>query len=163
MTMTILTPCMTVLASALMMTASSASAPLPPGSLRSIDKGLDSQIDDARLMTVRSAPEWVKLWRLHAGELPRPAVDFDQELVVAVFLGNRPTAGFSVEIVGARDDGATLIVQYREKRPAAGAVVAQLLTSPFHIVALPRRAAPKDAKNDRDDRDYKDVKFEQIN
>jgi protease stability complex PrcB-like protein len=149
MTMTILTPCMTVLASALLMTASS--APLPPGSLRSIDKGLDSQIDDARQTTVRSAPEWEKLWRLHAGELPRPAVDFEQELVVAVFLGNRPTAGFSVEIVGAREDEGTLIVQYREKRPSAGAVVAQLLTSPFHIVALPRRAA------------LKDVKFEKIN
>ena len=59
MTMTILTPCMTLLASALMMTASS--APLPPGSLRSIDKGLDSQIDDARQTAVRSAPEWEKL------------------------------------------------------------------------------------------------------
>ena len=39
-----------------------------------------------------------------------------REMVVAVFLGSRPTAGYSVEIVGATDDGGVLVVQYRETR-----------------------------------------------
>jgi PrcB C-terminal len=125
----------------LMMTL--ASAPL-----RSIDKGLDSQMDDGRQATVRSAVEWEKLWRLHAGERARPAVDFGREMVVAVFLGSRPTAGFSIEIVDAREEGDALVVQYRETRPPAGGIVAQVLTSPYHIVAMPRHAA---------------VKFEKIN
>ena len=101
-----------------------------PAPIRSIDKGLDSQMDAARQATVRTAAEWEALWRLHGGERTRPAVDFGKEMVVAVFMGSRPTAGFSVEIVGTRVDGPALVVQYRETRPAAGRV---------------RRAGPDDA------------------
>jgi hypothetical protein len=119
-----------------------------PTPMRSIDKGLDSQVDDARQATVRSAAEWEKLWKQHAGERVRPAVDFSKDMVVAVFLGSRPTAGFSVEIVGAHADGSALIVQYRERRPAAGGITAQVLTSPYHIVAMPKHG---------------DVKFEKVN
>ena len=136
---------MTALAALLMMTLQAAPKG-PPGSSRSIDKGLDSQMDDARQATVRSAAEWETLWRLHAGERARPPVDFGKEMVVAVFLGSRPTAGFSTEIVGTREDGPVLIVQYRETRPPAGGIVAQVLTSPYHIVAVPKPGAVKDVK-----------------
>ncbi len=114
--------------------------------IRSIDKGLESQMDNARQVAVRSAADWTKLWNQHAGERARPAVDFSKEVVVGVFLGSRPTAGFSMEIVSAREEGATLIVQYRETRPQSGGVVAQILTSPFHIVAVPMHAAVTDVK-----------------
>ena len=65
-------------------------------------------MDEARQATVRSAAEWETLWRQHAGERARPPVDFAKEMVVAVFLGSRPTAGFSIEIVGTREDGPAL-------------------------------------------------------
>ena len=55
-----------------------------------------------------------------------------------MFLGTRPTAGFSVEIVRVRQEGVALVVEYKETRPAPGSVAAQVLTSPFHIVAVPR-------------------------
>ena len=140
-----MTPMMTTTAIAgLLMMTLQAAVPI-----RSIDKGIESQMDNARQATARSAVDWAKLWNLHAGERARPAVDFSKEMVVAVFLGSRPTAGFSIEIVGAREEGAALIVQYRETRPPqAGGVVAQILTSPYHIVAVPMHA---------------DVKFEKIN
>ena len=119
--------------------------------VRSVDKGIASQIDTARQATARSAPDWAALWNLHAGERARPAVDFSKEMVVAVFLGSRPTAGFSMEIVGAREEGATLTVQYRETRPQAGRIAAQVLTSPYHIVAVPQHAAVKDVKFEKID------------
>lgn len=117
-----------------------------PAAIRSIDKGLDSQMDAARQATVRTAAEWEALWRLHGGERTRPAVDFGKEMVVAVFMGSRPTAGFSVEIVGTRVDGPALVVQYRETRPAPDAFVAQVLTMPYHIAAVPRRAGVTDVR-----------------
>ena len=103
-------------------------------------------MDDARQTTVRSAAEWEKLWRQHAGEKTKPAVDFSKEMVLALFMGTRPTAGFTIEIVGVREDGAALMVQYRETRPPAGGITAQVLTSPYHIVAVPKPAAVKDVK-----------------
>jgi hypothetical protein len=122
-----------------------------PAPVRSIARGLDSQLDAARQATVRTAAEWEALWRLHGGERTRPPVDFGKEMVVAVFMGSRPTAGFSVEIVGARVDGPALVVQYRETRPPADAFVAQVLTMPYHIAAVPARAV------------VMDVRFEKIN
>ena len=117
-----------------------------PAPIRSIDKGLDSQLDTPRQATVRTAAEWEALWRLHGGEHARPPVDFAKELVVGVFMGSRPSAGFSVEIVGTRVDGSVLVVQYRETRPPADALVAQVLTMPYHIAAVPKRAGVTDVR-----------------
>ena len=111
--------------------------------IRSLDKGASSQVDVARQAAVQSAAEWNTLWSQHAGDRAKPPVDFTKEMVLAVFLGTRPTAGFSVEIVGAREEGATLIVSYRETRPQAGSVAAQVLTSPYHLVAVPKHGDVK--------------------
>ena len=116
--------------------------------IRSLDKGITSQIDSARQVIVRSDAEWSALWSQHAGDRARPAVDFSKEMVIAVFLSTRPTAGFSVEIVGVREEGAAVAVSYRETRPQPGSVTAQVLTSPYHIVAVPKHG---------------DVKWERVN
>ena len=118
--------------------------------MRSIDKGIMSNVDAGRQASARSTEEWTALWRLHAGERTRPNVDFNRDVVVAVFMGTRPTAGFSVEIVGVRQEGQALIVSYKETRPAPDTLTAQVLTSPYHIVAVPRGSTT-------------DVRFERVN
>ena len=110
----------------------------PP--LRALDKGDQSNMDDVRQAVVRTAAAWNTLWRQHAPDRPQPKVDFSREMVVGVFMGSRPTAGFAVEIIGMRDEGGMLVVEYRETRPARGLVSAQVITSAYHIVALPTRA-----------------------
>ena len=55
-----------------------------------------------------------------------------------VFVGSRPTAGYSVEIVGTRRENGALVVQYRETAPERGMMTAQVLTSPYHLVSVPR-------------------------
>src|SRR5215472_16049113 len=112
--------------------------------IRSLDKGISSQVDVARQAAVRSDAEWNTLWSQHAaGDRARPAVDFNKEMVLAIFLGTRPTAGYSVEIVGAREEGGALVVSYRESRPPTGIVTAQVLTSPYHLVAVPKHGDVK--------------------
>ena len=106
--------------------------------VRSLDKGPMSQVDGARQAVARSSTEWDALWRQHAGDRARPAVDFSKDMAVAVFLGTRSSSGFSVEIVGAREEGPALVVMYRESRPQPGTVAAQVLTAPYHIVAVPK-------------------------
>jgi hypothetical protein len=106
--------------------------------MKTVAKGLHSAVDDGRQITARTQDEWTKVWRLHDFEGPAPKVDFAREMVVGVFMGSRPTGGFSVEIVGTRQEGGTLIVQYRESTPGPGSMTAQVLTSPFHLVSVPR-------------------------
>lgn len=106
---------------------------------RQLDKGDQSNMDDARQVVARTADEYNTFWRLHAPDRPQPKVDFPKEMVVGVFMGSRPTAGFAIEVVGIREEAGALVVQYRETRPARGLITAQVITSAYHIVAMPTR------------------------
>jgi hypothetical protein len=116
---------------------------------RTIEKGEQSNIDSARQVLVRTEAELRRLWAQHAPDRPVPKVDFSREMVVAVFMGSRPNAGFSTAIVSATAANGALMVRYTENRPGPGTVTAQILTFPYHLVAIPKA-------------DVKDVKFEKV-
>lgn len=116
-------------------------------STRTIEKGDQSNIDDAKQVLVRTEAEWAKLWQQHSPDHARPAVDFSKEMVVGVFMGSRPNAGFSTAVISATAANGALIVRYRETMPGASSVSAQILTFPYHLVAIPKA-------------EVKDVKFE---
>jgi hypothetical protein len=98
-----------------------------------------SGIDGPRQAVARNEKEFAALWQAHAGPAkPAPKVDFSKRTVVAVFLGSRPTSGFSVELTGTRQDGKTLIVEWRESTPDRDVMVAQVLTSPAHLASIPK-------------------------
>jgi VWFA-related protein len=99
-----------------------------------------SNIDQPRQAVARTPAEWAALWRQHAGDQPAPKVDLGSSTVVAVFLGSRMSAGYAVEIVGARREGNALIVQWAERSPDRGDITAQVITSPAQIVAIPKFA-----------------------
>ena len=113
--------------------------PTPPAGVRTIDRGTQSNMDAARQVVVRSEADWTKLWRQHAPDRKPPAVDFGKEIVVAVFAGSKPTSGYEVAIVAMREASGGLVVDYQETQPARDAMTAQVLTSPYHIVAIPKR------------------------
>lgn len=110
----------------------------PP--LRVLDKGDQSNVDEGRQVTVRAAVEWNTLWRQHSPDREQPRVDFARDMVIGVFLGSRATAGFSVEVVSAQVEQGILVVRFRETRPQPDRIVAQVLTSPYHLVAVPRHS-----------------------
>src|SRR5262245_3242198 len=106
--------------------------------MKSVDKEPMSGIDTARQVTVRGATDFATLWKSHAADRKMPDVDFNGSMVVGIFLGSRPTAGFGVEIVSAQAEGGALVVKYREARPGRDAISAQVITAPFHLVAVPK-------------------------
>jgi len=69
---------------------------------------------------------------------PPPAVDFTTEMVVALFLGERPTGGYEIEVTQVERTDRGLAVRFRVKKPDAGAMLMQVLTQPFHLIELPR-------------------------
>ena len=108
--------------------------------LRPLDKGDQSNVDDARQVVARTAAEWDTLWRQHSPDRMQPRVDFSKEMVIGVFLGSRPSAGFGIAIVGAETEQGGLTVRFRETRPARGGMTAQVITSPYHLAAVPRQS-----------------------
>ncbi len=113
-----------------------------PSSPRTIEKGAQSNVDDRLTASARTESEWAALWKKHNYDKPAPAVDFSKEMVVAVFMGSRPTAGFTVEITSAAERAGKLVIAYRERSPAPGALAAQVLTAPYHIAAVAKSTLP---------------------
>jgi len=110
--------------------------------MKTVDKGPMSGMDAPRQATVRTPAEFATLWKSHAADRKMPDVDFTKNMVVGIFLGSRPTAGFGVEIVSAQPESGTLVVKYKETRPSRDTIAAQVLTSPFHLVAVPKFDGP---------------------
>lgn len=109
--------------------------------LSTIARGDGSGIDAPRRVVIRDEPAWRTLWKEHAGsDVAVPPIDFATQMVAAVFAGSRPTPGYGVEVVDARRDGEGLGIVVAESRPAPGTLAAQVITTPFHIVSLPRFA-----------------------
>jgi hypothetical protein len=106
----------------------------------SVAQGPMSNIEEPRTVVVRTAAEWQALWKEHDPGRPPPKVDFGQSMVVGVFLGSRPSAGFVVEITAVKPDGSRTIVEYVERQPSRDEFVAQVVTSPFHLVRVLRTA-----------------------
>ncbi len=125
------------------------------GAPRTIDRGTQSRIEERREQAVANTAEWRALWTEHAAQRELPDVDFARELVVAVFLGMRPTSGYGVEIVDAGSEPSGVpVVRYRETRPGPDMITAQVITAPFHIAAIERPAGGADLA--------KRVRFERV-
>jgi hypothetical protein len=107
-----------------------------PVEVTTISRSSMSLVDSTRQAVVRTPDEWAAVWKEHSGARPAPNVDFGKVTVVAVFLGNRPTAGYAVAITGTRRDGPALVVQWMETKPPADQMLAQVITSPAHIASI---------------------------
>jgi hypothetical protein len=119
--------------------------PTPPGGaspFARVAKGDMSGVQIMRQVTVRTAAEWQKLWKEHSPEEKMPAVDFNSHMVVGIFLGSKPSAGYQVEILNVRPEGNELVVEYAQKQPGRGMMTAQILTEPFDLVTVPKHAGP---------------------
>ena len=107
-------------------------------SFTSVAKGDLSGQQTAKQVTVRTPAEWNALWKDHSPTEKMPAIDFTKNMVVGIFLGSKPSDGYDVEIVGVRTQEKDLVVEYVQKQPGRGTLAAQILTEPYHLVAVPQ-------------------------
>lgn len=107
-----------------------------------IGQGQDSGVEEQRTVVVRNASAWSQLWREHdRDDEPRPEVDFDERMVLAIFKGESPNGchGAEIENLSAGEDelvvhGAFVVIE--------GAVCPDAITYPFHIVETDRYDGP---------------------
>jgi hypothetical protein len=90
-------------------------------SMATVEKGQRSGIREALQTVIRNRDEWNAFWKRHASTNTPPAlapiVDFDREMVVGIFLGEKSTGGYEVEIVRAERRDSALYFYYREENP----------------------------------------------
>ena len=129
-----------MIATVILLAASLAGSALAPVPFTNISQSEQSGIEEARQVVVRTPQEWKALWKEHAPGQPMPAVDFTKSMVIGVFLGSRSTSGYRVTITGIDSEAASVAVTYREERPGARDILAQMITFPHHLVRVERVA-----------------------
>ena len=120
-----------------------AAAPANPGrAVVPVDRGPMSGVHEYRESVARTPEEWTKLWEALPARRPMPKVTFESTMIAALFLGDRPTAGYGVEFTGVVLDGDTLVIGYVERAPSTDAANAQMITTPYVVAGVPQHAGP---------------------
>ena len=117
-------------------------------SFTTIARGADSGYQSVSQIVIDNSEQWSNLWQQHTYNTepppPVPQVNFNSYSIVAVFAGEQPTGGYSVEILSVetsssqtKEQGAIIItVQYCQ--PSAGDFVTEALTYPCHLIRIPK-------------------------
>lgn len=91
------------------------------------------------LVYVSTVGDLDKLAQLPSGNLALNmlrAIDFEQEHVVLVGLGQKATGGYGLTLQSSEIDDGTLELTLKLRRPAADAMVTQALTTPCAVIAI---------------------------
>ena len=96
--------------------------------------------EGSRFFVATSQAELENLWGLAYGGLLTPPevpdVDFSAESVAGMFLGQRPTGGYSVDVQGVSLEDGEVYLQVDVTEPAQGAITTQALTNPWVMVRI---------------------------
>src|ERR1043166_9641074 len=106
--------------------------------LKDLAEGSVRPIRPSFVGVFRDAETYAAL-RAQATNLPELKADFfKSNLVIAAFLGQRNTGGYSLAI----SQQPTGQIRIAEKAPRPDAIVAQMITSPFKLVSMPANGTP---------------------
>jgi hypothetical protein len=120
---------------------------------RTIARGANSGYPTASHMVIDNSEEWADVWQQHTSDFipppPVPGVDFTDNQVVAVFMGEKCTGGYSMEIltvetkISEQEDLTLLVITVAYRQPQPGDIVQEVITHPYHIITIPQLAANK--------------------
>lgn len=96
---------------------------------------------------IESSAAWKDLWQTLGQEAPE--VDFSRHRAVALFMGSKPTGGYSISVSKIEKKKRKIIVYVKEKTPSQGGMVIQAFTSPYYIRLLERSKLPISFKKDK--------------
>lgn len=115
-------------------------------SFRTLAQGQQSAAENPARLVFEDEPAWAAFWDSHgANRMPppdRPEVDFAASRVVAVVLEDKSNACWGGAITNATRTGGDLVVEVTTFTPSPEMFCADVITQPFHFIALDDRSTP---------------------
>ncbi|MCP2015764.1 hypothetical protein L1280_002940 [Deinococcus sp. HSC-46F16] len=116
--------------------------PTPGGrvSVTELASGTNAAVNTPAVQVASTQAALNALYRVAYGnQTGTPAVPAlrSGETVVGVFLGQRPTGGYGVQVTGASVQNGVLTLTVDIRAPGPGAITTQALTSPWTLVRVP--------------------------
>ncbi len=110
---------------------------------KTIDKNLQSGHTERKDYVIKTPAEWEKLWKqIHpdSDAPPSPQINFNKQMVIAVFQGQKPSGGYAIEIKKLiYGSNKKIEATVEEKSPGKGCMATSALTTPYHIVVVAKR------------------------
>lgn len=97
-------------------------------------KGQYGGLIDAGTQVATDEGQWTRLWLMIGSDAP--PLDFKKYFAVAVFAGERPTGGYTVDFLEPVPKGMDVTVKYRVVPPSGFAT--QAIAQPWKVKAFPR-------------------------
>ncbi len=101
-------------------------------------RGQRSRVAEETSIVATTQAEWQGLWRNVGREPPIPIPD--ETIAVGIFLGQRPTGGYLIDIVSAAESDGAFVVVYEERKPSG--FVTMVITSPYLVRLFPEPGLP---------------------
>ena len=94
--------------------------------------GQHSRLTESFIFVVKDSEDYSQLRQIINDLLPSPPDSFEAKAYVAVFLGQRRTNGFNIEL-SADQNGVLILTQ---TKPPPGAMLKMVLSAPFKLFAI---------------------------
>jgi hypothetical protein len=126
----------------------------PPAGLRLPDpivrknewKGVQCGVQEPKHLIIRNARDWTLFWQSSLAPYSLllskiPVIDFEKDMVVGVFLGEKTTPNYEIDIRKIRTEeragSNVLVVRYKEVAKMLGVFTPPFAIQPFHLKKVP--------------------------
>lgn len=111
-----------------------------------IDQGDYSGYTKKDFLVIKTMEEWQKVWSIHASaKLPLPelpVIDFNNQMLIAVFAGEYSSGGYSIRIDNVDKTKKVILVTIVQAKPERNAITGRALTQPYQIVQIEKTDLP---------------------
>ena len=112
-----------------------------PIAFTTISKGEQSAVTESESVVISDVGTWEDTWdtlKAHLVNPPAaPDVDFDQYVLLAHFMGQKPSSGYDVEFTEVLE-GDKISAIAKEISPGSGCIVLHVITAPYHVIQIPK-------------------------
>ncbi|OGS22313.1 MAG: hypothetical protein A2252_05710 [Elusimicrobia bacterium RIFOXYA2_FULL_39_19] len=99
-----------------------------------------SAIKEKKSLMIENKKDWQELWKQHSAHItPAPAlpeVDFNVNLVIAVFMGQQNAGGYGIQVSKIEESENKVYIETIETVPAKETNTSKSTTAPYHIVVI---------------------------
>jgi hypothetical protein len=98
-----------------------------------------SGIKTKESIIIEDQQKWKDLWEKHNPKVPVPEINFKENMVIAVFMGEQKTSGYGIQISQIEDSGSKIYIDLEETVPASEENITGKPTQPYHIVVVSKQ------------------------
>jgi len=115
---------------------------------KNIESGSDSGIKEFSKKIAKTKEEFSDLYKEHLSKQKLittpifPYVDFNNEMIAAIFLGERPSSGYNIKVTKVTKTNSRITIFANEETPEDKAFTYSIVTSPYTFITIPKNNLP---------------------